>query len=149
MNWNAQEVDLYIQQKEYIDTLVIPLVKIEATAEKMKASASSSDFLMYLAKFLEAQFKGRMMFTPPVSYTPSFDAEQIVQTIAADFKDSAFKHTFFMTTDPTLASVQLEEGQVIWLPSIPIESMEPNLKQKIMEDQLQQVLPIFTEKWAK
>lgn len=149
MNWNAQEVDVYIQQKEYIDTLVIPLVKIETEAEKMKASASSSDFLMYLTKFLEAQFKGRMMFTPPVAYTPSFDAAQIVETIASDFESSSFKHTFFMTTDPSLATLQLEAGQVIWLPSIPIESMDPNLKQKIMEDQLQQVLPIFTEKWTK
>ena len=36
------------------------------------------------------------------------------------------------------------EGEVIWLPSIPLESMDPSLRQTIIEDQLRQVLP-FTE----
>ena len=41
------------------------------------------------------------------------------------------------------------EGEVIWLPSIPLESMDPSLRQTIIEDQLRQVLPRFTEKWAE
>jgi hypothetical protein len=37
---------------------------------------------------------------------------------------------------------------VIWLPSIPLESMDKQLRQKIIEDQLRQVLPILTKKWS-
>ena len=38
------------------------------------------------------------------------------------------------------------DGQVIWLPSIPLESMDQQLRQTIIEDQLRQVLPQFTKK---
>ena len=29
MNWTAQDMDTYLQQKEYIDTLIVPLLKVE------------------------------------------------------------------------------------------------------------------------
>lgn len=148
MNWNAKEVDVYLQQKEYIDTLVVPLIKIEMGEQAMKSSASSSDFLMYLTKFLEAQFKGRMMFTPPFTYTNGMDITSIVHAIEKEFSSSAFKYLFFVSTDAQLATMQLEVGKTVWLPSIPIESMDPALKQTIMEDQLKQVLPIFVEGWS-
>lgn len=148
MNWNAQEMDVYIQQKEYIDTLVVPFVSVQVEPDQMKASASASDFLMYLSRFIEAQFKGRMVFTPPMTFTKSVDLPTFARQVAEDFKESAFKHTFFLTTDASLAHLEIDGVTVVWLPSIPIESMEPNLKQSIMEDQLRQVLPVFTEKWS-
>ena len=65
MNWTAKDMDTYLQQKEYIDTLIVPLLKLETDPEKMKNSASSSEFLMHLTAFIETQFKGRMMLMPP------------------------------------------------------------------------------------
>ena len=44
---------------------------------------------------------------------------------------------------------QLKLGEVIWLPSIPLESMDKQLKQTIIEDQLRQVLPLLTKKWSE
>ena len=33
MNWTAQDMDTYLQQKEYIDTLIVPLLKVDTVPE--------------------------------------------------------------------------------------------------------------------
>ncbi|WP_339250008.1 DUF2487 family protein [Sporosarcina sp. FSL W8-0480] len=147
MNWTGKDMDTYLTQKEYIDTLVIPLVKIEMKLDNMKASASSTEFVMHLSSLIETQFKGRMMFAPPFSYTSETDLPSMSKTTLQEFSATPFKHVFFLTTDHAWSSLDLP-GQVIWMPSIPLESMDASLRQSILEDQLRQVLPKFIEKWS-
>ncbi|MDW0115549.1 DUF2487 family protein [Sporosarcina thermotolerans] len=147
MNWTGKDMDTYLSQKEYIDTLVIPLVKIELKLDNMKASASSAEFIMHLSSLIETQFKGRMMFVPPFSYSSATDLPSMAKTTLLEFSDTPFKHVFFLTTDHAWSTLKLP-GQVIWMPSIPLESMEASLRQSILEDQLRQVLPKFIEKWS-
>ncbi len=148
MNWNASDMNLFLQQKEYIDTLVVPLIKVETVEESMKASASSTDFLMNLVDYIELQFKGRIMVAPPFAYTPSMGLQQFGKVLSDDFSKSSFKHVFFLTTDSQWTSIATT-GTVLWLPSIPIENMDDRLKQSILEDQLKQLLPQLTDEWRK
>jgi len=148
VNWTGKDMDTYLLQKEYIDTLVIPLVKVETKMDNMKTSASSTEFVMHLATLIETQFKGRMMFAPPFAYTASTDKQQMAQTTLQEFSDTTFKHVFFLTTDHAWTSMELP-GQVIWMPSIPLENMDASLRQSVLEDQLRQSLPIFTDQWSK
>lgn len=148
MNWTAKDMDTYLQQKEYIDTLIVPLLKIDAELGAMKNSASSSEFLMHLTAFIETQFKGRMMLMPPFAYTQSMDLQVMAELLSQDISTASFKHVFFLTTDSAWTNIKIG-GEVIWLPSIPLESMDPQLRQTIIEDQLRQVLPRFMEKWSQ
>lgn len=147
MHWNANDMDTYLQQQEYIDTLLIPLVRLETDPAKMKSSASATEFLMNLSSFIETQFKGRMMMTPPFSYTQSTDLADMAATLSKDVASMPFEHVFYVTTDNGWTSIDME-GEVIWLPAIPLESMDKSLKQSVIEDQLKQVLPILTKKWS-
>lgn len=147
MNWTGKDMDTYLSQKEYIDTLVIPLVKVEMKLDNMKASASSAEFVMHLSSLIETQFKGRMMFAPPFSYTSETDLPNMAKTTFKELSATPFKHIFFLTTDHAWSSLDLP-GQVIWMPSIPLENMDASLRQSILEDQLRQVLPKFIEKWS-
>ena len=147
MNWTAKDMDTYLQQREYIDTLIVPLLKVETNLENLKSSASSSEFLMHLTTFIETQFKGRIMLMPPFSYTVSMDLQSMANKLKEDFETIPFKHIFFITTDSAWTSIDVE-GDVIWLPSIPLESMDPQLKKTIIEDQLRQILPRFTKEWS-
>lgn len=148
MNWKAQDLDTYMQQKTYIDTLLVPLLPIDTSADRAKNSASSAEFLMHLSNFIEGQFKGRMMVLPPLSYTQSTNYEQFAASFNKDFAETEFKHIFYLTTDRNWVDIDVH-GEVIWLPSIPLESMEPKLRQSVIEDQLRQVLPTFTKKWSQ
>ena len=148
MNWTAKDMDTYIQQKDYIDTLLVPLLKLETSPESMKNSSSSTEFLTHLTRFIEVQFKGRMMLMPPFSYTQSVDLQSMASTLSKDLSLMQFKHIFYLTTDAAWRSVEIT-GEVIWLPALPLESMDKQLKQTIIEDQLRQVLPQLTKKWAE
>lgn len=148
MNWTAQDMDTYLQQKEYIDTLIVPLLKVETDPGNMKSSTSSSEFLRHLTTFIETQFKGRMMLMPPFAYTQSMDLAEMAETLSRDLSTAPFKHIFFLTTDSAWTSIEID-GEMIWLPSIPLENMEPQLRKTIIEDQLRQVLPRFTKKWSE
>ena len=148
MNWNAKDMDTYLQQKEYIDTLLVPLLPIATSPENMKSSSSSTEFLMHLSTFIEAQFKGRMMLLPPFTYTQSTDLQVMGKTLAKDLELMGFKHVFYLTTDRDWTDVDVT-GELIWLPSIPLESMDKQLRTSIIEDQLRQVLPTLTKKWSE
>jgi len=148
MNWTAKDMDVYIQQKDYIDSLLVPLYKIETDPGKMKSSSSSTEFLTNVTTFIETQFKGRIMLMPPFSYTESVDLEEMGSLLSKDLSAMNFKYIFYITTDVNWKSVELP-GEVIWLPSLPIENMDRKLKQSVIEDQLIQVMPLLTKKWAE
>ncbi len=148
MNWQANDMDVYLQQKDYIDTLLIPLLKIETEPTSMKSSSSSTEFLMHLSSFIENQFKGRIMLSPPFSYTQSTDLNVMADTLSKDIGLMEFKHVFYITTDSNWTSSDIKDD-VIWLPSIPLESMDKKLRLSIIEDQLRQVLPRLTKKWSE
>ena len=57
-------------------------------------------------------------------------------------------HVFFITCDHFWTNIE-EIVNVIWLPAIPLESMDKAVKQLILEDQLRQVIPVFSTKWAQ
>lgn len=41
-----------------------------------------------------------------------------------------------------------EDQNVIWFPSIPLDSMDQKMKISVLEDQLRQLIPLFAKKWA-
>ncbi|WP_040228366.1 YpiF family protein [Bhargavaea cecembensis] len=147
MNWTAKDMDLYLQQTDYIDTALVPLVAIGSTEQDMKQSASSAEFLMNLTVFLEHQFKGRIMLLPPFSYVEKGDKSRLAAEWRESLGDMPFKHVFFLTTDPAWTRDAIIE-EAIWIPSIPIEHMDKKLKQSVLEDQVRQIIPLLTAKWT-
>lgn len=78
MYFQVKDVQQYQQNKEFIDTAIVPLVYLDFAEDKMVKSSSDVEFLMSLTSFIEQQFKGRLMLIPPFSYTESTRSEQVV-----------------------------------------------------------------------
>ena len=47
MKWNVKDVEMYVQAKEYVDTVVVPLIPITFN-DQMKQLTSSSEFIIYV-----------------------------------------------------------------------------------------------------
>jgi len=58
MNWNGKDISTFIQQKEYMDTIILPLVPV-TFEEGMKDAGSQYEFIQLLAMLLEKQFKAK------------------------------------------------------------------------------------------
>ena len=145
MNYNAKDIEQFLNQKQFIDTAIVPLLPVDFSTESSMRSGSEADFLMSLVTYVEKQFKGRIFLTPPFSYfqkTVKIDINDIYDNLV----QSGFKHVLFITCDATWK--QNDEKLVMWLPAIPLESMELEVKNRILQDQLNYVLPKLTQVWT-
>ena len=102
---------------------------------------------MSLTTFVEQQFRGRLMLLPPFSYTKLTKSSELAITIEKELKESGFKSVVFMTCDHEWTELK-EQLNILWLPAIPLESMDKTVKQRILEDQLKQVIPVLTSVWV-
>ncbi|PLS16339.1 DUF2487 domain-containing protein [Bacillus sp. M6-12] len=150
MKWTPNDMDMYLQAKEYVDTALIPLVPV-SFAENMKQSASMKDFTDILTVEIERQFKGRIMLLPQLAYLSALDEEKRLELAAGwarELKEQGFAHVFYITSDSEWKENEQElEGSLIWIPSIPLEHLEEKHKKPMIDDQVRQVLAIFTRKW--
>lgn len=147
MIFNVKDVQQFQAQKDFIDTAIVPLLSINLDENSMKQSSSSVDFLMALTSFIEQQFKGRLMLFPPFSYTEQTKNGLFVPLLKNELLNAGFKHIIFITCDHSWTSLS-DQIDVIWLPSIPLESMDKSVKAKVLEEQLKQVIPILSTKWS-
>jgi len=148
MYFNAIDIQQFLQNKQFIDTAIVPLVSLDFDELKIKQSGSQAEYLMALTTFIEQQFRGRLMLIPPVTYLESMKETIDIVKIEEQLKLGGFKHVFFVTSD-NFWVYKKGELQVVWLPAIPLESMDKQVKQRILEDQLKQVIPFLTSEWSK
>ena len=148
MFFNVQDVSQFQSQKEFIDTVIIPLLSVNLKDDTIKQSSSSAHYLMSLTSFIEQQFKGRLMLMPPFSYIEQSKDSITPVKLQEEFRSAGFKHVVFITCDHSWTSLK-DEVDLIWLPSIPLESMDLSVKKTILEDQLKQVIPVLSSKWSQ
>lgn len=150
MKWISQEVETYLNAKEYVDTAVVPLYSV-AIGGEMKESAEAAEFIGLLTTHLERQFTGRILLFPPFTYLKSDSGEKVLGELKnweVNILEAEFKHVFYITSDIEWRTRENElDGAVIWVPSIPLEQMNDSQKLKMMDSQVKQLLTLFTQKW--
>ncbi|MBO0994763.1 YpiF family protein [Bacillus sp. SD088] len=149
MKWNVKDVELFIREKEYVDTALIPLLPVDFGAN-MKRAAEQGEFIQLLSMHLERQFKGRLVLLPSVTYLQEPEAEgEILSSWRVQAKEGGFSHVFFLTADKRWNSLGEEElGSFFYVPSIPLEHMEEKYKHAAMDDQLKSLIPKMIKNWG-
>lgn len=148
MLFKASDIEHFLTNKAFIDTVIVPLIAIDVEEDKIRQSGSATDYLYSLTGFIEHQFKGRIMLMPACSYLTATRTDDLAFTMEKALHEAGFKHVFFMTCDHEWSALQ-DQLNVIWLPSIPLESMDDSVRKKILEDQLTQVIPLLSAKWSQ
>ncbi|MBS4173266.1 YpiF family protein [Bacillus sp. FJAT-49736] len=150
MNWNGKDVELYLREKQFIDTAIVPLISL-GLGDNMKQSASQGEFISLLTLHLEHQFRGRMLLFPPLTYLLESDEnlkKNTLQEWEGTLKENGFLHVFYITSDSFWRDIKEPFSEnIIWLPSIPLENMEEKFKHSLLEDQVKQLINIIVQKW--
>lgn len=147
MYWNSKDISNFLEQKEFVDTAIIPLLLVDGRATYIKQNTGNADFLMALTASIENSFKGRVVLMPPVSYTIEANRDKIGAEWVDMLKETGFKHYFFVTCDG-LWVTEASDLNVIYIPAIPLGDMDQKLRQSILEDQMRQLIPVFANRWA-
>jgi hypothetical protein len=148
MKWVAADIEMYQKAAEYVDTAVIPLMPV-SFGEDMKQNASMAEFVGILTSQLEKQFKGRIFLLPGFVYIKGNSGNlAALQEWEKNLLDKQFKHVFYVTSDSSWRQQENDlSGNLLWLPSLPLEHMQDQQKISIVNDQVNQLLSLFTEKW--
>ena len=146
MKYTVQDMTIFQQQKQFIDTAIVPLIQLDFSEQALLQSSMAASYLLSLTNYIEQQFKGRMVLLPPVCYTMMLRSQELLQNIHEELEDGGFRHIFYITTDMSWRTIAAEKA-IIWLPPIPLESMDQNVRKSILEDQLKQILPTFLADW--
>ncbi|MQR89128.1 DUF2487 family protein [Bacillus megaterium] len=147
----AKEMDVYLQSKSYVDTVLVPLIPIDF-GEDLKLTASMSEYTTALTEELERQFKGRVILTPSFTYLKKDGVAAVYETLLRwneHINDNEVKHLFVLTSDRDWLQYEKEIGAYcIWIPALPLEHIDESHKYTLIHEQVQQLLPIFVEKWS-
>ncbi|MDQ0218978.1 DUF2487 family protein [Peribacillus cavernae] len=148
MRWTPKDIDTFDKAREYIDTVLVPLVPV-AFENGMKQSASMYDFITLLTAAIEHQFKGRIMLMPSLAYLSSVDIDKRMELVN-DWKNEigSFQNIYFITSDSEWKAREPEfAGTLIWMPSIPLEHFGEEQVRTMVGDQARQVFDLFKRKW--
>lgn len=153
MRFKTADMDTYLQSKDYVDTAVIPLVE-STWKNDAKTVAQAVEFTQALTDEMERQFKGRIMQFPLFGYARSEERQQVVERLLVwkqDLKENGFKHIFLVTADANWKQLEskLNQMNVLFVPALPLEYIEQKNRKKVMDGQLQQLLPIVTAVWQE
>ncbi|MDP9740330.1 UNVERIFIED_ORG: hypothetical protein QFZ59_002160 [Bacillus sp. B2I3] len=148
MKWTAKDLDMYMQSKEYVDTVLIPLVPLSFKGQ-MKQTGSMNEFLTILSLEIEKQMKGRILLLPTFHYlSDEMDKVERLKRWANEVKENNFEHVFFLTSDFEWKKEERElENNLVWIPAIPLEGLEIEQAREMINQQVLQILDIFSYKW--
>ncbi|WP_100372717.1 YpiF family protein [Bacillus sp. FJAT-45037] len=150
MKWQAKEMDRYLQAKEYVDTAIIPLIPVSWQKDE-KTTVAMGEFISIISIELERQFQGRVVLFPAFTYLNE-EKDQAGKTRLKNWSDElksgGMKHVIYATSDSWWKTVENElDDWLIWLPAVPLEHLSQDNKREVINQQINQLVPIMTNKW--
>lgn len=150
MKWVPENIEMYLAEKEYVDTAVIPLIPL-SFGEDMKLSSSMAEFITLASGLLERQFTGRILLLPPFTYLTGNVSENRISELlkwTTGLKDNHFSHIYFLTSDSEWKDCEDKlEGTVVWIPAVSLGGFDDLQKKAIIDNQVKQLLSFITRKW--
>ncbi|MBU8658186.1 YpiF family protein [Bacillus pumilus] len=145
MKFHAEDADRFIQSKDYIDTAIIPLVGIDAN--QIKQTVSLGEFTILVAEELERQLKGRVFLFPSHTYVEINDRKlEDIFTMKKSLEDH-FQHVVLISSDHGWKEHAPVNDSLFLLKPVPLEHLKVELKQKIVQDSVEQILNFLLQKW--
>lgn len=152
MKWVKKDLVQYIQAKEYVDTIIVPLIPFHLSNDKELAKVGfQSDALSIFINEIEKELTGRVMLTPNYTYLKQTDKQQEVTRLnewIADSTSQPFAHTFFLTFDSTWKKhEQLLNGTLLWLPGFQTGDLYSKEMHHVIHDQVEQISELIRSYW--
>lgn len=150
MKWMTKDMDMFLKERDYVDTALIPMIPLNFK-ENVKSAAAMAEYISALTGEMERQFKGRLMLLPPFAYLQSTDVQEYKTEVikwTSHLREQGFEHVFLMTSDSEWRKVEEElDSMLLWLPALPLENLDEDYKRQIVLEQVKQLIPLFIEKW--
>lgn len=128
-------------QIEYIDTAIIPAIPADY-ASRLLDIADQYEMIQYVTLGAEQQFKGRLLVLPPVQILGDYNP---VSLIDSQLKEFGFRNIIVVCPQ----TLQIEADNVHKVNIIPLESMDNEMKQEFIQDNVKSLMKFIITLWNK
>ncbi|WP_284141299.1 MULTISPECIES: YpiF family protein [unclassified Virgibacillus] len=152
MKWKKADVEKYVQAKEYIDTILLPLIPFQFSQDKdIELVASQNDLLHIFASEIEKELAGRVMLLPSYHYISSAAKSEEYLRLNSWIQETEkqpFEHAILLTFDASWKKYEKEiTGNLIWLPMIQSESFDSKQIKGLIKNQVEQICEMIRAYW--
>lgn len=152
MRWEYTSKERFVEHQEYVDTAIIPLVKLEL-GERFSRSLSLATWLTGIAHAVEEQLTGRVMLFPQHNYVETIAEEKLNEDLSLTsdyFKQHKFKHVVYVSIENELVQVDSEHHHLLAI-TAPKQDEENNwqISKQLMEIEAQKLVPQLINLWQK
>lgn len=152
MKWKPEDLKQYVQAKEYIDSIIIPLQPFQINDEAALAKDSyQREVLSIFANDIEKELSGRVLLTPTYNYYKSANKEVEVTRLnqwIENIKMQPFSNIFLLTFEPSWKKVEKSiDAELIWLPGIGSSSIMEKETIVLIRNQVEQISELLRSYW--
>ncbi|WP_347862887.1 DUF2487 family protein [Salimicrobium sp. PL1-032A] len=146
-----KDLEQFVGEKEYIDTLFIPVIPVSTSSdEKTVSSGFQLELNELFSRIIEEQFKGRIVLAPSFYYMEGHqgtEKDRLNQWIDA-FSNHGFKHVFLFSFDRGWRKVETElNGELLWFPGLRSGDLQSTETQSFVKEQAKEIIEIIKESW--
>lgn len=152
MQWQKNDMEQYITAKEYVDTLLIPMMPLHlADDQNLDKRVFQGELLKIYVNEIEKQFRGRIFLTPSYNYLFTADKVSEISRLNGWIKELSsqpFKHVFLFTFDHHWKKSEQElQAELLWLPAMQSGNLEEEGMKTFIKEQITQVTELIQSYW--
>lgn len=153
MQWSKPDLQQYIKAKEYVDTLIIPLLPFQLSRdENLEKDAFRGDVLNIFTNAIEKELTGRVLLSPNYVYLNEKDMDAEIKRLNLWVENGLkqpFEHVFFVTFDSKWKRHERElNGTLIWLAGIQTGDIHSKEMQAFIKEQVNQIGELIQSYWV-
>lgn len=141
MNWTERDIRISIEQKEYIDTALIP-ISIVSWGERAIEHSNMRDYLSKLCRLIEREYRGRIILFPILSFPINYQIEIMMSSIENQLIDEGIKQIYYLTCE-----WEVNLHNLICVPQIPIQEMDDKNQLIILQSQKELIIKRMKNGW--
>lgn len=152
MQWSKQDLEQYIKAKEYVDTLIVPLLPFQLSNDStLDKDAFQGEVLHIFTNAIERELAGRILLTPYYSYLRAKNLKSEVERLNIWVEDTLtqpFVHVFFITFDANWKKHETNlKGSLIWLPATQTGDTHSEEMRTFIQSQVSQISELIKSYW--
>lgn len=152
MKWTKMDMEKYIEAKEFVDTLLIPLSPFKMGDDtSLEKDAFQQEVLHLFVHEIEQQLAGRLLLIPSYMYLKDADKKseaERIQLFLEDAQKQPIEHVFYITFDASWRKHEKDlQGNVLWVPSVQTGDLKSKEVQSLIKDQVEQLSEYIRSYW--
>jgi len=152
LKWTSDDLQKYLQAKEYVDTAIIPVLGFQLNQEKnVVKQAFQQEVLSIYANEIEKELSGRVLLTPSYNYIKSENMDEEITRLnnwIEHMQTQPFSSVFVLTFDNQWKKCEKDlHAELLWFPSVQTSNIKSEETIHMIRNQVEQISELIRSYW--